>query len=205
MYSRLISQNHTPGISLLTKIVKKMFHPSGVDCSPPFSWTFIGNPGDGKKSNSTAKTLLIYPIRKIRLNRFKSIAQIAIFKYATFICSLVIFVVSYFKFQALCTHVVLIWLINVCWMLPLAWQKHWMIESFPSKISISSLPPMLFRKPCFYYCLFSSFSHSLFYFKLYKISTDSTPIGNLWLCGLIKYNGFQISGNKSYETPYSIT
>ena len=67
-------------------------------------------------------------------------------------------------------------------------------------LSITSLPPMLFRKPCFYYCLFSSFSHSLFYFKLYKISTDSTPIGNLWLCGLIKYNGFQISGNKSYET-----
>ena len=71
-----------------------------------------------------------------------------------------------------------------------------MIEALPSKISISSLPPMLFRKPCFYYCLFSSFSHSLFYFKLYKISTDSTPIGNLWLCGLIKYNGFQISENK---------
>ena len=71
-----------------------------------------------------------------------------------------------------------------------------MIEALPSKISIPSLPPMLFRKPCFYYCLFSSFSDSLFYFKLYKISTDSTPIGNLWLCGLIKYNGFQISENK---------
>ena len=97
-------------------------------------------------------------------------------------------------------HVMLIWLINVYWMLPLAWQKHWMIEALPSKISIPSLPPMLFRKPCFYYCLFSSFSHSLFYFKLYKISTDSTPIGNLWLCGLIKYNRFQISGNKSNET-----
>ena len=50
----------------------------------------------------------------------------------------------------------------------------------------------------------SPFSHSLFYSKPYKISTDSTPIGNLWLCGLIKYNGFQISVNKSYETPYSM-
>ena len=67
-------------------------------------------------------------------------------------------------------------------------------------LSIPSLPLMLFRKPCFYYCLFSSFSHSLFYFKLYKISNDSTPIRNLWLCGLIKYNRFQISGNKSNET-----
>ena len=98
------------------------------------------------------------------------------------------------------THVMLIWLINVYWMLPLAWQKHWMIEALPRKISIPSLLPMIFRKPCFYYCLFSSFSDSLFYFKLYKISTDSTPIGNLWLCGLIKYNRFQISGNKSNET-----
>ena len=38
------------------------------------------------------------------------------------------------------------------------------------------------------------------YIKLYKISTDSTPIGILWLRGLIKYNRFQISGNKSNET-----
>ena len=68
------------------------------------------------------------------------------------------------------------------------------------QLSISSLPPMLSRKPCHYYCLFSSFSHSPFYFKLYKISNDSTPIRNLWLCGLIKCNSFQISGNKSNET-----
>ena len=71
-----------------------------------------------------------------------------------------------------------------------------MIEALPSKISIPSLPPMLFRKPCFYYCLFFLFPGSLFYFKLDKSSSDSTPIGNLWLCGLIKYNGFQISENK---------
>ena len=70
-------------------------------------------------------------------------------------------------------------------------------------LSIPSLPPMLFQKPCLNYCLFSYFLNSLFYFKLYKISTDSTtPIGILWLCGLIKYNGFRISGNKSYKTPY---
>ena len=71
-----------------------------------------------------------------------------------------------------------------------------MIEALPSKISIPSLRPMLFRKPCFYYCLFFLISDSLFYFKLDKISSDSTPMGNLWLCGLIKYNAFQISGNK---------
>ena len=46
------------------------------------------------------------------------------------------------------------------------------------------------------------FSHSLFYFKPYKISTDHTPVENLWLESSIKYNGFQISENKSNETPY---
>ena len=67
-------------------------------------------------------------------------------------------------------------------------------------LSIFSLPLMLFQKPCFYYCVFSSFSHSLFCFKLWKISNDSTPIRSLQLCRLIKYNRFQISGNKSNET-----
>ena len=32
--SRIISQNHMPGISLLTKNVTKLLHPPGVDCSP---------------------------------------------------------------------------------------------------------------------------------------------------------------------------
>ena len=39
------------------------------------------------------------------------------------------------------THVMLIWLINVYWTLPLAWQKHRMIEALPSKISIPSFFP----------------------------------------------------------------
>ena len=103
------------------------------------------------------------------------------------------------------THVMLIWLINVYWMLPLAWQKYWMIEALLSKISIPStfpFPPSLwcyFKNPASIIVL-SSFSHSLFYFRLYKISNDSAPFGNLWLCGLIRYNRFQSSGNKSNET-----
>ena len=48
--------------------------------------------------------------------------------------------------------------------------------------------------------VFLFFTLPFFYFKLYKISNDSTPIRNLRLCGLIKYNRFQISGNKSNET-----
>ena len=71
-------------------------------------------------------------------------------------------------------------------------------------LSSPSLHPILLWKSCFCYCLFSSFSHFLFYFKLYKNPTDSTPIGNFWLCGLIKCNGFQNSENESNETPYSM-
>ena len=48
-----------------------MLHPPGVDCSF-FPWTFMGNPGEGEKSYSIAKNLLISPIKNIPLNRFKS-------------------------------------------------------------------------------------------------------------------------------------
>ena len=48
------------------------------NCSTHQVWTvrlplnFMGNPGDGEKSYPTAKNLLIFPIIKIPLNRFKS-------------------------------------------------------------------------------------------------------------------------------------
>ena len=73
MSSRIISQSHMPDISLFTKNVTKLLHPPGVSCSP-FHWTFMGNPGDVKKSYPTTKNLLISPIRKIPLNRLKSFA-----------------------------------------------------------------------------------------------------------------------------------
>ena len=188
-----------PGISLLIKNVTKLLHPPDVDCSPS-PWAFMGNPGDGEKSYTAAKNLLISPIRKIPLNRFKS------FTIKSFISSLsnsnfqvIILCNLHLQLESLLLHhilnlwtlLMLIWL-NVYWMLPLAWQKHQIFQSLPIKVSIPpshlsipSLPPMLFQKPCFYYCLFSSFSHSLFYIK--KFLLDFTPIGNFWLCGLIKY------------------
>ena len=58
--SRIISQNHMPGISLLTKYFIRLLHSPGVDCST-FPSTFIGNPGDGEKSYAAAKILLIFP------------------------------------------------------------------------------------------------------------------------------------------------
>ena len=92
-----IFQNHRPDISLLTKNVRKLLHPAGVDCSP-FPLTFVGNPGDGKKSYPTTKHLLISPIRKIDLMKLNLslskvsflLDQTAIFRqssYAIFICS----------------------------------------------------------------------------------------------------------------------
>ena len=72
-----VQQNHIQesyaSISFLTKNVKKLLHPPGVDYSP-FLWTFMGKPGDGGKSYPTAKILLICPTRKISINRFKSFA-----------------------------------------------------------------------------------------------------------------------------------
>ena len=146
-----------PGISLLTKNVTKLLHPWGMDCSP-FPWTFMGNPGDGEKSYATAKNLLISPIRKNPPNRFKSFAvksfissptniNFQVMKMQSSFVAAVISVVSYFNFMY--THVMLIWL-NVYWMLPWAWQKHRIIESLPSKISIPSTFPFPPSLQCYF-------------------------------------------------------
>ena len=83
------------------------------------------------------------------------------------------------------THVMLIWLINVYWMLLLAWQKHWIIEALPSKISIPYTFPFSLSLQCYFENPTSinacfPFFHTSFY---YKISTDPTPIGISWLVG----------------------
>ena len=62
----------------------------------------------------------------------------------------------------------------------------------PSPPPFHSLPPMLFQKPCLYYSLFSSFSHSLFHFKLYKNLNWSHSNWDFMACKLINYIGFQI-------------
>ena len=68
----------------------------------------------------------------------------------------------------------LIWLINVYVMLFLAWQKYWMIEALPSKISIPStfsFPPSLqryFENTASIIACFPLYHTPFFYFKLYK-------------------------------------
>ena len=215
MSSRIISQNQMSGISLLTKNVTKLLQPPRVDCSP-FPRTFMGNPADGEKSYPTAKQLLISPVRKILLNRFKSFAVKSFISSSSnsnfqviILCNLhlrlqsvLLYHILNFRLYVRTYHANLTnqCLLNVAFNITKA-LNDW---SSPKQnchslhLSISSLPPMLFRKPCFLYCLFFSFLHSFFCFKLYKISHDSTSVGNLWLCGLIKYNVFQISRNKSY-------
>ena len=137
--------------SLFTKNFTKLLNPPSVDCSP-FPWTFMGNPGDGEKSYQTTKNLLISPIKKIPLYRFKSFAiKSFIFPIKKQLssnhpmqCSFVaavISVVSYFKFQDLCTAFSMTKALN-------GWSSP--KQNFHSlHLFISSLPPMLFQKPCF--------------------------------------------------------
>ena len=108
------------------------------------------------------------------------------------------------------THIMLIWQIYVYWMLPLAWQKYWMIEALPSKISIPSTFPLFpppfqcySKNPASIITCFSLFRTPVFISNIIKFQL--TPI-QLRFCGLWanQYDGLQISGNKSYETSYSM-
>ena len=117
--SKLVGGGACPESSIKTKSLNTKLCPAGLfprivaptRCGLfPFSWTFMGNPGDGEKSYPTAKNLLISPIRKIPLNRFKSFAVKSFISspsnsnFQVIILTAVISAVSYFKFQALCTH-----------------------------------------------------------------------------------------------------
>ena len=153
----------------------------GVDCSS-FPWAVMGNLGKGKKSYPTAKNLLISPIRKILLNRFKSFAV------KSFISSLSnsnLQVIILCNLHLLLQSFLLYRILNFMLYVHTCHAKHdKSIEWLKLSQAKFPFPPSnAIRKLCFYYCLFSSFSHSLFYFTLYKISTDSTPIGILWLVG----------------------
>ena len=113
----------------------------------------MGYPGDGEKSYPTAKNLLIFPIRKIPLNIFKSFAvksfissplnsnfQVNYSMQSSFASS-VISVVSYFKFQALCTHITYANLTNQC-LLNVAFSMTKALNDGSSpKQKFHSLPP----------------------------------------------------------------
>ena len=128
----------------------------------PFPWTFIGNPGDGEKSYPIAKNLLISPIRKIPLNRFKSFAvKSFIFSPSNsnfqviILCNLHLQVQSFLLYHILnfrfYVHTCHANLTNQCyWPLPFSWQKHWMIEALSSKTSIPSTFSFLPSLQCYF-------------------------------------------------------
>ena len=74
----------------------------------------------------------------------------------------------------MCTYVMLI-LINRCFLNAVfSMTKALNGPNYPKKHFASPDLSMLFEKLCL--ILFSSFSHSLFYFRLYKILPDPTPV-----------------------------
>ena len=87
--------------------------------------------------------------------------------------------VSTSGFMYTCVMLILInwYLLNVVFSMTKALNG----QSSPKQNFRSPHLSMLIEKPCFSFCVFSSISYSLFYFKLYKISTDLTPVGTSWL------------------------
>ena len=119
------------------------------------------------KSYPIAKHLLICPIRKIPLNRFKSfpIKQFSSnHPMQPLFVAAVICVVSFFKFQAL-----------------KAWKKHWMTEWMETKQNFNPLPPMLFENSASIIACFPLF-HTPFFISHF-IKVQLTPL-QLGFCGL---------------------
>ena len=210
-----------PGIPLFTKNVTKLLQPLwNVPPSPESLWENLGmgkNPTQQPKIFSfppSEKSTLIY--LNLSLSKVSFLPRQAAFSSnhpmrSSFVAA-VISVVLYSDFM-LYVHICHANLTNQC-LLNVAFSMTKALNGWSSPKQnfrflhfFHFLPPSLqyyFENPASIIACFLLFSHSLFYFKLYDISTDSTPIGIFWLCGLIKYNRLQISGNKSYETPYSM-
>ena len=85
------------------------------------------------------------------------------------------------------------WLLNVAFSMTKTLNN----RSSPKQNSVSPSLQCYFENSTSINACFPLFHTSIFY----KISTDS-PNWDFVAFGLIKYNGFHISGNKTYETPY---
>ena len=146
----------------------------------PFPKTFMGNPGDEEKSCPIAKNLLICHITKTPLNRLKSFAVksfiSSIIKQqfssnhpirSSFVAA-VISTVSYFKFQALCTHMYI------------SMTKALNDWSSP-KQNFHSLPPMLCENSASIIACFPLFQTPFFVSHFIKFQLTSLQ---LRFCGL---------------------
>ena len=143
----------------------------------PLPLNLYGKPWWWEKSYPTAKNLLISPIWKISLNRFKSSAIKSFisspsnrnFQVIT-LCNLHLqlqsFLLYYILHFRLYVHTCHANLTNrFYWMWLSAWQKHWMIEALPSKISISSTFPF----PPYLQCYFKTLVLLLLVFLFFKL------------------------------------
>ena len=158
----------------------------------------MGNPGDEGEYQPTTKNVLIFLTIKILLNKFTSSTiksaipspsnsnfhLINLHKFHLQLSSLLLyqfFLTSGFMYA----HVMLI-LINQ-YLLNVVFSIYKSIEwsNFSQEHFYYPPPSMIFGKTLLLLML--------------VFSTDPTPVGTFFL---IKYNGFQISGNISDETPY---
>ena len=110
--------------------------------------------------------------------------------------AVVISVASFFNFRL---DPILIY--RFYWMFSLAWQKHWMVKALPSKIPILSTFQYYLENPVSLKLVFLFFTLP-FLFQTIKNFNWHHSSWDFMACELIKYNGFQISGNRSYETHY---
>ena len=151
-----------------------------------------------------SKNLLIYPTRKISSIKFTSSVVKSVIPspwncnfHLITLCKLHLwlqpwllchFLTSAFKY--ICD--MLIWLIDVYWMLSLGWQKHWMVKDLSSKIFILCTFQCYLENPASSYASFPLFSTSFFMSKFtnFRLTplhfTESCPMA----CQLIRYNGY---------------
>ena len=126
-----------------------------------------------------------FPHQKNALNKFTlSTTKVSFVAVAIVVVSF--FLTSGFMY----TCVMLVLLIDVYWMLYLAWQKHWMVKVLPMKSSI--LPTCQ--------CYFSALPFFISNFTKLQLTPLQMGLCDLWT-NQIKWI-FQISGNKSDETSY---
>ena len=187
-----------PGIPLFTKNVTKLLQPLwNVPPSPESLWENLGmgkNPTQQPKIFSfppSEKSTLIY--LNLSLSKVSFLPRQAAFSSnhpmrSSFVAA-VISVVSYSDFM-LYVHICHANLTNQCLLNVAFSMTKALIDWRSPKKNFHSLPP----SNAIFKTLLVLLLVLLFFTLPFLFSTDSTPIGNLRLCVIIKYNGFNLVG-----------
>ena len=205
MSIRIISQNYSYSFSLLTKNAQSfdvaLLHPPSVDCLP-FPWIFMGNPKDVGKSYPKAKNLLNSHTREIPLHRFTPSAIKSTVINLSFIwgCSHFCCIISFFNFR-LYTYVMLLLMKGRLLNVVLSMTKALIVKALQCKISILSTFQSYLDNSASLNACFLLFQTTIFISKSICLSWPHFS-WDFVHCEPIKYNGFQLSGDKSYKTSY---